>query len=33
MMEEASMAIHGVELPVGRRSETGTVPGAHLSWS
>jgi hypothetical protein len=32
-MQEASVALRAVELPVGRRSETGTVPGAHLSWS
>jgi hypothetical protein len=32
-MQETNVAVHAVELPVGRRSETGTVPGAHLSWS
>jgi hypothetical protein len=26
-------AAYAVELPVGRVSETGPVPGAHLSWS
>jgi hypothetical protein len=32
-MQEASVVVHVVEPTVGRRSETGTVPGAHLSWS
>lgn len=32
-MEEASSAIHAVELSVRRRSKTATVPGAQLSWS
>ena len=26
-------AVHALELPAGRLDETGTVPGARLSWS
>lgn len=26
-------AVHALELPAGRLAETGTVPGARLSWS
>lgn len=26
-------AVHALELPAGRLGETGTVPGARLTWS
>jgi hypothetical protein len=32
-MQESSVAVHAVALHVRRRSETGTVPGTHLSGS
>lgn len=32
-MQEATVATHAVELPVGPRSKTAPVPGAQLSWS